>query len=251
MSDEIGIVLSEKRYNELKRIESLFKELTKEISDKAKQEDPLIVTWGKDNFDEMSLNDQYEEIHQEIRRLTNEEGKIWAKLHVQQVRESCRRNEELRKKEEGKMFIPKDGDVVYNDRKKSTSIFKSQTEYGSTIYAGIDSDGHVFIDERGWSSPTRLANQKETFTFFDALKGKGVRWNAEKKKIEKLRWRAKQGEKYWIVQGTGDIEFTTEREDAADNTFYDYGNYHKTKEMATKARDEVSSLYKSINNSQL
>lgn len=81
-------------------------------------------------------------------------------------------------------FEPKDGDIVYNDMAESTSIFKSQTEKGSTIYAGITYNGDIFIDERGWSFPTRLANQKETFTFFDALKGKGVRWNPEEKKIE-------------------------------------------------------------------
>lgn len=73
--------------------------------------------------------------------------------------------------------------------------------------------------------------------------------NNEKLEIEKFigyvnqkygipkRWRAKEGEKYFLVSMNGLIEFKIEVDDACCKLRYDLGNYFKTKEEAQKVID--------------
>ena len=51
------------------------------------------------------------------------------------------------------------------------------------------------------------------------------------------RWRAKEGEKYFLVSMNGLIEFKIEVDDACCKLRYDLGNYFKTKEEAQKVID--------------
>ena len=42
----------------------------------------------------------------------------------------------------------------------------------------------------------RLATEEEKQLLFDKMKEQGLKWNAEEKRVEKIRWRAKKGEAY-------------------------------------------------------
>jgi hypothetical protein len=147
------------------------------------------------------------------------------------------------------VFELQDGDIVYwesiNYNIHGIMIFKGYPKTNRHYANFFLNSGSLSIDsyiENSASKRFEIATKEQEKILFDALKGKGVRWNPEKKKIEKLRWRAKQGELYWIVQGKGNIEYLTEQEDAADNTFYDYGNYHKTKELAMEMKDKIRKI---------
>lgn len=69
----------------------------------------------------------------------------------------------------------------------------------------------------------------------DALKADGKCWNAEKKCVEKLRWRAEKGGKYWLSDcepANGDATFHPilwhDSFSTFDNAQYNVGDYHKT-----------------------
>lgn len=52
------------------------------------------------------------------------------------------------------------------------------------------------------------------------------------------RWRAKKGEKYYIIGIRGDIvEYTECAEPEVDDLLFAFGNYFQTREKAEKARD--------------
>lgn len=51
------------------------------------------------------------------------------------------------------------------------------------------------------------------------------------------RWRAEEGEKYFLVSASGLIEFRIETDGPYDKLKYDLGNYFKTKEEAQKVID--------------
>lgn len=72
----------------------------------------------------------------------------------------------------------------------------------------------------------RHATEEEKQSFFDKLKAKGLRWNAETKTMEKIRKRAKKDENYLFITGRGEIVEYTEDNDYDDNESYNLGNYY-------------------------
>lgn len=135
-----------------------------------------------------------------------------------------------------KSWEPKDGDIVFNERNESISIFKETVSNTSTkIYCGINQLQEFYENIKSWSRPTRFATDSEKQLLFDKLAEQGLRWNAEEKKIEKARWRAKHGENYWTFTST-DIFNVSDYGYASDNERYNNGFYFKTEEQAEKAR---------------
>lgn len=51
----------------------------------------------------------------------------------------------------------------------------------------------------------RLATDEEKQKLFDKMKEQGLRWNAEEKRVEKIRWRAENGELYYHADNTNDV----------------------------------------------
>ena len=60
----------------------------------------------------------------------------------------------------------------------------------------------------------------------------GLKWNAEKKKVEKIRWRAERANDYYWIDSIGRIMADTEIKCQTDNNRYRYGNYFKTQKEA-------------------
>lgn len=141
----------------------------------------------------------------------------------------------------------KDGDILVS--------FVSEERYNAFIYKGTDKNGfhsyYVGVDvckllsistspsNRWGCYDLSYATEEEKQLLFDKMKEQGLKWNAEEKKVEKVRWRASFDERYYYVNHflgcTQDIEeshiFEKER--------WEVGNYFRTEEYAKEAAKRV------------
>lgn len=85
----------------------------------------------------------------------------------------------------------------------------------------------------------RLATEEEKQLLFDKMKEQGLRWNAEEKRVEKIRWRAKKGEGYYFIDNSVRVPSHMEDRDGVDNQLWDAYNYFRTKEQAKEAAKRV------------
>lgn len=162
---------------------------------------------------------------------------------------------EEEKKEEAKTQEFKDGDVLTSlfDNKvvfifredESKQKYNENGYYVCHIYVS-DSAGYAIevptkdsLSFCGHKDDVRLATNEEKQLLFDKMKEQGLRWNAEEKRVEKIRWRAKKGEGYIFLNinltGVG----ATEKNDAFDNKLWVDHNYFRTQEQAKEAAKRV------------
>lgn len=80
----------------------------------------------------------------------------------------------------------------------------------------------------------RLATEEEKQELFDALKEKDLYWNAEEKRVEKIRSRARTHDSYWFIDSRFCVQGTTEEEMDIDDKHYESGNYFRTKKDAER-----------------
>lgn len=115
-------------------------------------------------------------------------------------------------------------------------IFKSyDSEFENAFCSYYNSDNS---SNSGWDAVNfRYPTEKEKQVFFDDLKAKGLHWNAETKTMEKVRKRAKKGEKYLHIIGIGHICEFTDNYDSGDNNFYNSGNYYLLSEREEAEED--------------
>lgn len=96
------------------------------------------------------------------------------------------------------------------------------------------------MNEEGWAySLFRYATDEEKQVLFDKMEEKGLQWNAEEKKVEKIRWRAKYNGVYYFITFNGKIDSENDMYCALDNQRYNFGNYFRTSEQAEKATKAV------------
>ena len=137
----------------------------------------------------------------------------------------------------------KDGDIlvsVVNGKRRNAFIYKSSDILGFHLfYAGVNADGNLSINDSSnsrWSNHNLShATEEERQLLFDKMKEKGLKWNAEEKHVEKIRWRAEKGEIYYRM-GLGKWIFREidERSDS-DDRFYDTLNYFRTEKQVVEA----------------
>ena len=60
------------------------------------------------------------------------------------------------------------------------------------------------------------------------------------------RWRAKEGEEYYFLDGKCEIWNTYEEKKKIDNTFFEIGNYFKTEEEAQKIKEELDKFWEKV-----
>lgn len=154
----------------------------------------------------------------------------------------------------------KDGDVLIDDFKSSKYPCKILM-----IYKGIKSkdgcyecylhrttDGSLVINSSCCNAPkvkVRHATEEEKAELFAEMKEQGLKWNAEEKRVEKIRWRAKEGEEYSYVNSNmggsscrkpKDGEYKCDYEG---NSFHSY-NYFRTQEQTEEAAKRVKETLK-------
>lgn len=146
----------------------------------------------------------------------------------------------------------KDGDILaYKDSLSNTFpfIYKDTDETGFYIfYVGVDCSENIQLlddaDNRWGNAPLRYATEEEKQFLFDKMKEKGLKWNAEEKRVEKIRWRAKKGENYYFFDAKLVVRNIDEAYSAFDNEVWDAFNHFRTEEQTEEAAKRVKEVLK-------
>lgn len=154
------------------------------------------------------------------------------------------RTEETGKKEERQ---PQDGEIIFAETSAGCQHFifpychmeqvvlhdiKGKFELGL--------DGPIYIYKS-----FRPATEEEKKMLNDALKEKGLRWNEEEKKVEKMpRWRANCGKKFFFIDENTDVQTATEGHSICDDNLYIVSNYFKTEEAAERVAEQVREIFR-------
>lgn len=155
-------------------------------------------------------------------------------------------------------FQPKDGDFLYCNSGESFAIFIYKDVERKDDIAGCYCGIQCFRDNNNCYniygsvcyahiSNSRYATKAEKDNLLTALEKEcGKRWNAETKKLEDIRWKAKRGSKYYRVTTSGVFEVEECEETCSSISYLDYscGNYFRTKEAAKKVADQIKEIFK-------
>lgn len=144
----------------------------------------------------------------------------------------------------------KDGDVLTLLRNnKVVFIFKEdklKQKYNKNgYYVCYTASCHIDVATKdssffcGHKEDIRLATEEEKQFLFNKKKEKGLRWNAEEKRVENIRWRAKRYETYYFVHMYLSVVDTIETYNSFDDKLWDNFNYFRTKEQAEEAAKRV------------
>ena len=153
---------------------------------------------------------------------------------------------EKEEKEEKKEQEFKDGDVLVDDYKaqpflcKIIMIYKGiKSEDGCyECYILRNSEGGLAINDNCCNTPrarVRSATEEEKEQLFDAMKERGLQWNAEAKRVENIRWRIKEGDKYHYIFSTLEVSDTIYYDSDVHRLRVENYNYFRTIEQAEEA----------------
>lgn len=138
------------------------------------------------------------------------------------------------KKEEQEDF--KDGDVLHSKVTSLVVIFKSYENNSNEIFCSHYNNSNE--SKSGWiASNFRHATEEEKQAFFDRLKAKGLRWNAETKEMERIRRRVKEDEAYLYIHCSCEVFETIDARIPFDDTNFKVGNYYPLEERAQAEED--------------
>jgi hypothetical protein len=147
----------------------------------------------------------------------------------------------------------KDGDVLTSlFDNKVVFIFKEdelkQKDNRNGYYVCHTADYVIDVSTKdslffcGHKRDVRLATDKEKQFLFDKMKEQGLRWNAEEKRVEKIRWRAENGKEYYYVGNQGSVEIDIEGDYCVDENRHKSGNYFRTEEQAKEAAKRMKEV---------
>ena len=162
---------------------------------------------------------------------------------------------EKEEKEEAKTQDFKDGDVLTSlfDNKvvfifredESKQKYNENGYYVCHIYVS-DSAGYAIevptkdsLSFCGHKDDVRLATNEEKQLLFDKMKEQGLLWNAEEKRVEKIRWRAKKYEKYYFFDANLLVRSIDDTYSTFDNELWDAFNHFRKEEQAKEAAKRV------------
>lgn len=135
------------------------------------------------------------------------------------------------------------GDVLCSAYSGTIVIFKEEEKDGSKYFYSHYNTDHS--SNKGWNSVAfRNATEEEKQQLFAEVKEQGLRWNAEEKRVEKIRWRAKEGEEYSYVNSNMEVSSCRRPKageykcDYEGNSYHSY-NYFRTQEQTTEAAKRV------------
>ena len=132
----------------------------------------------------------------------------------------------------------KNGDVLCSFYNDTMLIFKDVNKCARGFF-----DSHYnnkgFGDKRWCSVSFRHATEEEKQQLFAEMKEQGLRWNAEEKRVEKIRWRARLDEDYYYLSRGGLVMIGTENQDNYSEDVWEFGNHFRTEEQAKKAAEAV------------
>lgn len=150
----------------------------------------------------------------------------------------------------------KDGVVIFEKEESKEQEFKRGDVIVSTTNEILIVDVHSFenrilrsfvnIKEDGtllnssyssWNEhhTWRLATEEEKQKLFTKMKEQGLRWNAEEKRVEKIRWRAENGCRYFYIGSCIKVGSSVDLSYIEDEERWEVGNYFRTEEEAEEA----------------
>ena len=153
---------------------------------------------------------------------------------------------EKEEKEEVQEF--KDGDVlvtVVNGERHNAFIYKGSDVLGFHLYyAGINADGNLLINDspnecRWCNQILSHATEEEKQLLFDKMKEQGLRWNAEGKRVEKIRWRAEKGDRFYYFDTDFSVLDGLEEGSKLDDSSWRSYNYFRIVEQVEEAAKRV------------
>lgn len=141
---------------------------------------------------------------------------------------------EIEKEEIEKVQEFKDGDVLCSTLDDTILIFKETSKCAIGYF-----DSHYNNKGSGnkhWNSESfRHATEEEKQLLFDKMEEQGLKWNAEEKRIEKIRWRAKNGYIYHRLNCYLRSESECDNYRTWNQKCYDSYNYFHTEEQTKEA----------------
>lgn len=112
------------------------------------------------------------------------------------------------------------------------------------IYMHWDNDSKLGEFKKRQAKVFRLATEEERQTITAKMAEQNLRWNAEKKELEWIRWRAEKGSYYHFITTAFNIaEAEEDRKEVANHRYSAY-NYFRTEEDARKAAELVKDTLK-------
>lgn len=158
---------------------------------------------------------------------------------------------EKEEKEEAKTQDFKDGDVLTSlFDNKVVFIFKEdelkQKEnkndyYVCHIYVSSSIGYTIEVPTKdnlsfcGHKDEVRLATNKEKQFLFDKMKEQGLLWNAGEKRVEKVRWRAKKGDRFYCFDTDFSVLDGLKEGSKLDDSSWRSYNYFRTAEQVKEA----------------
>lgn len=165
---------------------------------------------------------------------------------------------EKEKKEEAKIQEFKDGDVLTSlfdnkvvfifkedklkqkDNRNGYYVCHTYVSYSVGYAIEVPTKDSLYFC--GHKEDVRHATNEEKQFLFDKMKEQGLRWNAEEKRVEKLRWRAKDGAFYYYVDNKGNLMIDREDSVYTDRNRYLFNNYFRTREQAKEAARRIKEV---------
>ena len=135
----------------------------------------------------------------------------------------------------------KDGDVLHSVYNSTMLIFKEEEKDHSNRFYTHYNTNHS-SNEKWNKDAFRHATEEEKQLLFDKMKEQGLKWNAEEKRVEKLRWRADVGVKYYFVDSLLDVLYIKECWSSLCNKHYSARNYFRTEEQAEEAAKRIKEV---------
>lgn len=129
----------------------------------------------------------------------------------------------------------KDGDILHSIYDGIMIIFKAFGKNGE-MSSHYDND-RLNISEWWLIASFRHATEDEKQAFFDELKVKGLRWNAETKQMERIRKRAREDESYLYIETDGVVIEEEDEGTPFDDKNYNLGNYYLLEEREQAEED--------------
>lgn len=145
---------------------------------------------------------------------------------------------------EEKKFEPQGGDSIISGRGSVAIIgdidanFEYPVSFQLNNVGDVDYDCGVFT--RGYIKCE--ASSEEAGRAISALSKDGKTWNAEKKRVEKVLWRAEKNSKYWHCDTSITPSEWTDVLDSMDDECYYYGNYFQTESECQEYCDKIKEV---------
>lgn len=131
----------------------------------------------------------------------------------------------------------KDGDILHSKITGIVVIFSHYTRDDKHIFGSYFNSTNNDPNTGWFTEKFRLATEDEKQAFFDELKAKGLRWNAETKEMERIRVRVKYGDLYLNVSTSCEVIEARECCDSVDNKRWEVGNYYLLSEREQAEED--------------